>query len=117
MSNLLLQKPSKNSKAKDYLKAVARRMQSWLKGDLMELLRERETIQKKLTKGDQRKLTKGDIGNISKKFAALMRKENVNAAINLLIENIRKGINETLNNETLHLLRLKHSDPKMLMKL
>ena len=82
----------------------------------MELFHEGETIQKKLTKGDQRKLTKGDIGNISKKFAALMRKENINAAINLLTENIRKG-KLPLNNGTLHLLRLKHSDPKMLMKL
>ena len=30
--NLLLQKPSKNSKAKDHLTALERRMQSWLKG-------------------------------------------------------------------------------------
>ena len=79
MPNLLLQKPSKNSKAKDHLIALERRMQSWLKGDHMELLHEGETIQKDLTQ----QLTKGDIGKISKKFAALM-KGNVNAAINLL---------------------------------
>ena len=45
MPNLLLQKPSKNSKAKDHLTALERRMQSWLKGDLMELLHGGETIQ------------------------------------------------------------------------
>ena len=45
MPNLLLQKPSKNSKAKDNLTTLERRMQSWLKGDLMELLDEGETIQ------------------------------------------------------------------------
>ena len=82
-------------------------MQSWLKGDLIELLHEGKTIQKNLTQ----QLTKGDIGNISKKFAALMRKGNVNAAINLLTKNMRNGI-LPLNNETLNLLRLKHPDPK-----
>ena len=34
MPNLLLQKLSQNSKAKDHLTALERRMQSWLKGDL-----------------------------------------------------------------------------------
>ena len=48
MPNLLLQKPSENSKAKDHLTALIRRMQSWLKRDLMELLHEGETIQKNL---------------------------------------------------------------------
>ena len=80
MPNLLLQKPSKNSKAKYHLTDLERRMQSWLKEDLMELLHEGETIQKNLTQ----KIAKRDIGKISKKFAALMRKERVNAAINLL---------------------------------
>ena len=40
-----------------------------------------------------------------------MRKGNVNAAINLLTENMRSGI-FPLNNERLNLLRLKHPDPK-----
>ena len=31
MPNLLLQKPSKNSKAKDHLTALERRMSSWFK--------------------------------------------------------------------------------------
>ena len=85
MSNLLLQKLSQNSKAKDHLTALERRMQSWLKGDLMGLLHEGQTIQKNLTQ----QLTKGDVGKISKKFAALSRKEKENLAINLLTENMR----------------------------
>ena len=40
-----------------------------------------------------------------------MRKGNVNAAINLLTENMRNGI-LPLNSETLNLFRLKHPDPK-----
>ena len=47
MPNLLLQKPSKNSKAKDHLKALERRLESWISGDLLEL-KEAETIQKSL---------------------------------------------------------------------
>ena len=46
--NLLLQKPSKNSQAKDHLKILERRLESWISGDLLELLKEAETIQKSL---------------------------------------------------------------------
>ena len=53
---------------------------------------------------------KGDIRKISK-IAALVRKKNVNAAINLLTENMRNGI-LPLDNKTLNLLRLKHHGPK-----
>ena len=60
MPNLLLQKPSKNSKAKDHLTALETRIQSWLKRYLMELLNEGETIQKNLTQQP----TKGDTGKI-----------------------------------------------------
>ena len=49
MPNLLLQKPSKNSKAKDHLTALERIILSWFKGDLMKLLHEGERIQKNLT--------------------------------------------------------------------
>ena len=73
----------------------------------MELLHEGETIQKNLTQ----QLTKRDTGKISKNFAALMKKGNVNAVVNLLTENMRNGI-LPLNNETLNLLRLKHPDLK-----
>ena len=69
----------------------------------MELLHEEKTVQKNLTQ----QLTKRDIGKISEKFAALMRKGNVNAAINLPTENMRNGT-LPLNNETSNLFRLKH---------
>ena len=39
MSNLLPQKPSKNSKAKDYLKALEILLESWISRDLLELLK------------------------------------------------------------------------------
>ena len=86
-------------------------MQSWLKVYLMELLHEGKTKQKNLTQ----QLIKGDIGKILNKFTALMRKGNVNAAINLLTENIRNEM-LPLNNETLNLLRLNIPTQKMFMK-
>ena len=64
MPNLLLQKPSKNSKAKDHLKALERRLESWISGDLLELLKEAETIQKSL----RSKKTSTNMAKISKRF-------------------------------------------------
>ena len=46
MPNLLFQEPLKNSKVKDNLTALERRMHSWLKGNLMELLHKGESIQR-----------------------------------------------------------------------
>ena len=100
MPNLLLQKSSKNPKTKDHLTALERRMQSWLKGDLIELLHE----------GDDTEELKATI-NERRYWEALMRKGNVNAAINLLTEIMRNGI-LPLSNETLNLLRLTHPDLK-----
>ena len=48
---------------------------------------------------------------VSKKFAALIKKGNVNAAINLLSEKMKNGV-LPLNNETLNRLKLKHPKPK-----
>ena len=45
MPNLLLQKPSRNSKSKDHLGALERRLHLWKEGELAELLVEGETIQ------------------------------------------------------------------------
>ena len=40
MPNLLQQKPLKKSKAKDHWKALERRLESWISGDLLKLLKE-----------------------------------------------------------------------------
>jgi len=45
MPALLLQKPSRNSKTKDHVAALSRRLDRWEKGDLDELLHEGVTIQ------------------------------------------------------------------------
>ena len=46
--SLLLQKPSKDSKAKDHTKALERRLKLWTDGHLAELFKEGETIKSSL---------------------------------------------------------------------
>ena len=48
LPSLLLQKPSKTSKAKDHLKKLDERLAMWRTGKIDELLRECKTIQHKL---------------------------------------------------------------------
>lgn len=102
MPNLLLQKPSKNSKAKDHLKALERRLQLWYAGNLSELFLESQTIQDNLKSFNKPKSVAE-----SKKFAAEMQKGNVNGAIKLLTNKMQHGI-LPLNENTLSNLRMKH---------
>ena len=64
MPSLLLQKPSKNSKSRDHLKALERRMDLWISGEILDLLQEGETIQKDLRPSN----TTSTAAKISKKF-------------------------------------------------
>ena len=103
MPSLLLQKPSKTSKWKDHLKALERRIDLWSKGKIDKLLFEGETIQSRLHHFNIPK----SIGELSKKFALLMEKGNVNSALKLLTSNISNGISP-LDDKTLSLLKQKH---------
>ena len=103
MPSLLLQKPSKTSKAKDHAGALERRLLLWRQGDIEELVREGETIQKQLPDA----LRPKQIGKISRKFAKLMTRGKVNSAMRLLTNNMKNGI-LPLTDETLAILRQKH---------
>ena len=65
MPCLLLQKPSKDSKSKDRAISLKRRMLAWLNGDFLELLKECETIQKRIKVTIPKNTTEA----VSKKFA------------------------------------------------
>ena len=103
MPSLLLQKPSKESKSKDHLEALERRMKLWQSGDLLELLQESLTIQRNL------KSVKGSkaVAQISKKFVEEMQKGNVNGALKLLTDNMDHGI-LPLNDDTISKLKMEH---------
>ena len=79
------------------MKALERRLESWISGDLLELLKEAETIQKSL----RSKKTSTNIAEISKSFSQEMQKENVNSAMKILTGNMKNGIlpltRQTLN--------------------
>ena len=107
MPALLLQKPSRSSKAKDHTKALERRFILWEEGNLSELLFECQTIQQNL----RTIYAASYIAQLSKKFSNLMRKGDVNGAIKLLSSNMQNGI-LPLNEETLQMIKLKHPEAK-----
>ena len=105
MPALLLQKPSSKSKSKDHSEALKRRLVLWKKGDLNELMRETETIQLRLKSSTP----SNNIEAVSKKFAALMKKGKLNAAVKLLTSSMEGGI-LPLDEETMTLLQSKHPE-------
>ena len=105
MPHLLLQKPAKDSKAKDHSEAIKRRMALWHRGDLSAIFQECDTIQKRMKKSMPSNSTEA----ISKKFASLMKKGNASAAVKLLTSNMEGGI-LPLTEETMQLLQSKHPE-------
>lgn len=65
MPALLLQNTSKNSKSKDYTKALERRLKNWRSGNLLDLFDEAKIIQSRLPKLFDKK----DINTKSKLFS------------------------------------------------
>ena len=107
MTNLLLQNSAKNSKAEEHLKALETRLQSWISGEILELLKEAETIQKSL----RSKKISTNIAEISEKFSQEMKKRKVNSAMKVLTDNMKNGILH-LTGQTLNQLKLKHPEGK-----
>ena len=90
-------------------------MKSWHAEEIMELLKEAETIQKGLRVSN----TPSTIAEISKKFTREMRKCNINSAIKFLVDNMQNGI-LPLNDQTLYHINQKHphskdADPEVLL--
>ena len=84
----LLQKPSKNSKSKDHLLVLERRLKLWHKGEFEELYFEGETIQASL-KTIQKP---SSIAEILRRFKQYMAKGNISSVPNLLTNNMEKLI-------------------------
>ena len=73
---LILQKPSKRSKAKDHKQCVTRRMQLWKEGNICEIMREVRYIQRKITSSKKQRTAE----DTSKTFAKLMMQGKVSVA-------------------------------------
>ena len=105
MPALLLQKPSKMSKAKDHLKAQKRIVRLWEEGNIIELVKESKTMQDKLQSTNNRM----NIEKLSSKFKQLMEESNLNDALRLLTNNMSNGI-VPLSDETLQIPSLQHPE-------
>ena len=103
MPSLLLQKPSQKSKSKDHLRTLEWRLDLWESGEVMELLKESDTIQTNMKVTN--KTT--SINKISKKFTREMMKGYVQNAMKFLTNNIKNGV-LPLHKMTLKQLKQKH---------
>ena len=104
MPILLLQKPSKSSKAKDHKKSLESRLEQWISGDFDAIVRKGRSIQKKLVASASIRMT-----SVSKRFSNLMFMGKVNAAIKLLSNESNGGI-LPINDEILKSLQQKHPE-------
>ena len=85
---LLLQKPSRASKTKDHINCLERRLASWSKGDVDELIREGRAIQQRLPKFRPAKSN----NNLARNFANMMFMGKCKAALDLLSKDKNCGI-------------------------
>ena len=83
---VMLQKPFKKSKAKDYLKFLEKRLKCWSDGDIDLIYKECDAIQQELPKSKTRQ------SNINKVSAKLVLEGSVTTAMNLIEQEAFKGV-------------------------
>ena len=87
LPNLLLQKPSAKSKAKDLSKALEERLSQWNEGKIQDLLRDAKAIQEKL-KSAKKKST----DDVNRVFSKLIFEGKIGAALKFLDENAEDAV-------------------------
>ena len=105
---LMLQKPSKKSKAKDNIKYLQKRLEWWYTGNIKSLLSEAREIQKRLSKGIvKRKETR------EKAFCRLMLLGKVGQAMKFINnEDVTLGVHH-LSDQVVDILEKKHPEPEL----
>ncbi len=89
LQQLLLQKPSKSSKAKDHSKHLLRRLDLWFSGDLDALRNEGKCIQDRL-RSNHSSTTQNPSQAL--RFAEKMKKGNVQSALNIITTSSTSGV-------------------------
>ena len=97
---LLLQKTNKNSKNKENIEHLKRRLSLWKQGEIDALVREGAAIQNRLTKKKQKPLHHAQV------FTRLMLQGKVGAALRWISDNNRGSVNITT--EVFDQLKSKH---------
>ena len=105
LPNLILQKPSKTSKAKDHLKKVEERMTSWKEGKIYELVQECRIIQHRMMTSKRRNMEE-----TARIFAKLMFQGKVTAALKLLKSDSENGVHN-IDENIMKELEKKHPKP------
>ena len=101
--DLVLQKPSQKSKARDHQECLAKRLALWKDGKICELLREGRSVQKRLVRSHQKK----DSPHKAKIFAKLVMEGQINSALRYLTEDSCGGL-LSLNDDVMKQLHEKH---------
>lgn len=114
MPALILQKPCKDSKSKENLACVTRRMDLWRTGDISTLLHEGRSIQRLLRPGSKHPSASDDDA-ARRGFTRLMLLGNVSGALRCLSQSKKGGILELdadcgNGQSTLDALKAKHPD-------
>ena len=104
LPDLLLQKPTRRSKAKDNSQALKRRLDEWNKGNIRGLLKEAKQVQSKL---DAYHKSHRSIEAIAKTFSSLINDGKINAAMKMLDESFSGGL-LPLSPEIINQLEEKH---------
>ncbi len=117
MPGLLLQKPHAKAGSKEFGRHLTRRLMLWKAGKIMELLAEARTIQSRLPDRDTH--TGMTTEKLNRRFAMLIGKGDIHAAISLITEHGKGGVLE-LTPEVRAALKAKHpsarpADPSVLL--
>ena len=107
MTDLLLQKPNSNSKAKDNSLALKRRLAEWNNGNVMNLLKEAQFIQHKFNHFQK---INHSSDKTAKTFAGLIGQGKINAAMKVLDNTSSAGLHD-ITPSVIEDLRKKHPNP------
>ena len=104
LQQLLLQKPSKNSKVANRAKHLQRRLDLWHSGDVAALLNEGKCIQKRLSKNPP----PSNKSTLAQTFAKKMKQGNIQGALKCLSKSSARGIlnlDDKIHTGTNHMMR------------
>ena len=110
LPSLLLQKPPRDSKAKDHSKKLEERLSTWKGGKIMDFVKEGRIIQERVRSSCQR-VSK----DYSKIFANLMMQGRVSSALKILTSDPCVGAHE-VNDDVINPLKQKHPKPSPLLE-
>ena len=105
LPSLLLQKTTRNSKAKDHTKKLEERLSTWKGGRIMGLVKEGRIIQERIRSSCQR-VSK----DYAKIFANLIMQGRVSLALKILTSDPCVGVHK-INDDVINALKQKHPKP------